>query len=68
MSLIFEGKDITDVLSDFQNKIDYSLNNTGFHERQDLEQDLKIKIMEKLMSLNLDTTIPGFWEFISSYM
>jgi hypothetical protein len=68
LNTIFEDKDIEDLLEDFQYKISYSLHNTSFHERQDLEQELKMKIIEKMMYLNLETSIPGFWEFLSYYI
>ncbi|QSX24144.1 helix-turn-helix domain-containing protein [Priestia megaterium] len=52
-----------EVLEMFEPKIKKSLLNTHFQEREDLEQEIKIKIYEKIDVLN-DMYVPGFFEFI----
>ncbi|MGX4723115.1 hypothetical protein CHCC14809_1410 [Bacillus licheniformis] len=43
------------------------LNNTSYQEREDLEQELKMKICEKAEML-LCQEVPGFWEFITELL
>jgi hypothetical protein len=54
-----------DLIGDFQPKINYNLQKVPFHERDDLEQEIKIKIIEKVSMLITDEQTPGFWEFLS---
>ncbi|MCC9022989.1 sigma-O factor regulator RsoA [Bacillus nakamurai] len=51
------------LISRFSLMIKKKLNNTSYQEREDLEQELKIKIFEKADML-LCQEVPGFWEFI----
>ncbi|MED4140176.1 helix-turn-helix domain-containing protein [Priestia megaterium] len=52
-----------EVLQMFEPKIKKSLLNTHFQEREDLEQEIKIKIYEKIDVLT-EMYVPGFFEFI----
>ncbi|MED0738997.1 helix-turn-helix domain-containing protein [Aneurinibacillus thermoaerophilus] len=47
----------------FKPKLKSSLYQTSLSEREDLEQELTIKVMETVCNYNLDDT-PGFFEFI----
>ncbi|MES5395736.1 sigma-O factor regulator RsoA [Bacillus amyloliquefaciens] len=51
------------LISRFSPMIKKKLSNTSYQEREDLEQELKIKIVEKADML-LCQEVPGFWEFI----
>lgn len=57
-------KEIEEILKRFNPQIKKVLKNTSYQEREDLEQEIKVKILEKLNSLNIEST-PGFWEFIN---
>ncbi len=56
-------KEIEDILKRFNPQIKKVLKNTSYQEREDLEQEIKVKILEKVNSLNIESP-PGFWEFI----
>lgn len=45
-----------------QPKIKKSLRNTRPQEREDLEQELKLKIIQSIRTIILDEP-PGFWDF-----
>lgn len=62
---IYDDKNWEDILIDFQGKIDYNLQKVPMHERDDLEQEIKLKIIEKINVLIEDNYVPGFWEFLS---
>ncbi|MCZ4248093.1 sigma-O factor regulator RsoA [Bacillus amyloliquefaciens] len=51
------------LISRFSPMIKKKLSSTSYQEREDLEQELKIKIVEKADML-LCQEVPGFWEFI----
>ncbi|MGR3208249.1 sigma-O factor regulator RsoA [Bacillus glycinifermentans] len=57
-------QDFEEWLEIFMPMIRNKLKNTSFQEREDLEQELKIKIHEKADML-LCQDAPGFWEFIA---
>lgn len=56
--------DIEDILSEFDTKIKLSLRNTDYQEREDLEQEIKLKIIEKLYTVQLRNP-PSFWSFFT---
>jgi len=56
---------IEKLIEAFSPKIKKSLRNTAWQEREDLEQEIKIKIFEKC-SLFKDAEVPGFIEFLSN--
>ncbi|GGJ77084.1 hypothetical protein [Virgibacillus salexigens] len=55
---------IYEVLDEFKWKIKRSLANTSYQEREDLEQEIKLKIIEKLYTVEFENP-PSFWSFIS---
>ncbi|MCY9110957.1 sigma-O factor regulator RsoA [Bacillus atrophaeus] len=61
------AEEIERLIAGFSPMIKKKLRNTSFQEREDLEQELKIKIFEKADML-LCQEVPGFWEFIVEYM
>lgn len=62
---IYDDKNWEELLMDFQPKINYNLLKVPVHERDDLEQEIKLKIIEKVNMLIEDENAPGFWEFLS---
>lgn len=52
-----------EIIEEFNLKIKKSLNATKLQDRDDLEQEIKIKIFEKLEILN-EINAPGFCEYI----
>lgn len=60
---LYDNKSWEDVINDFQRKINCNLQKVPFHERDDLEQEIKLKIIEKMNFLK-EIHAPGFWEFI----
>jgi len=65
---IYDGKNWEDVINDFQSKIDYHLYKVPVHERDDLEQEIKMKIVEKLNMLlddeSIEERLPSFWDYV----
>lgn len=57
-------RDFEEIIEQFSLKIKKSLVNTPYQEREDLEQEIKIKIYEKMDIIN-NITAPGFFEFIN---
>lgn len=62
---VYDNKNWEDILNDFQVKINYNLNKVPANDRDDLEQEIKLKIIEKVNNLLDKNNTPGFWEFIS---
>lgn len=56
--------EVIEIINNFQGKINKVLNNTHSNDRNDLEQEIKIKICEKVEPLLKENNTPGFWEFI----
>ncbi|PKJ52464.1 helix-turn-helix domain-containing protein [Bacillus sp. SN10] len=52
-----------EILKLFLPKIKKSLRNTPFQEREDLEQEIKLKIYEKIYVFD-GFSAPGFFDFI----
>lgn len=52
------------ILENFMPKIKQCLHNTDFQEREDLEQEIKLKIIEKLATVDFQDA-PSFWDFLS---
>ncbi|MEC1259590.1 sigma-O factor regulator RsoA [Bacillus swezeyi] len=61
------NEDIEKLLESFTPMIKNKLRNTSYQERDDLEQELKMKICEKADML-LCQDVPGFWEFITNLL
>ncbi len=57
--------DYTELITVFSPKIKKSLKNTDVQEQEDLEQEIKIKIYEKMMLLQ-QIQAPGFFEFLKN--
>ncbi|WP_224930844.1 sigma-O factor regulator RsoA [Bacillus safensis] len=55
------------LIETFTPMIKKKLQNTAYQEREDLEQELYIKLIEKVDRL-IHQGGPGFWEFIVEYM
>ncbi|OUB84302.1 MULTISPECIES: hypothetical protein [Bacillus cereus group] len=66
--LKFEDKNLSNynyegILQIFNLKIRKCLKNTPYQEREDLEQEIKVKIFEKISVIN-DLEVPGFFDFL----
>lgn len=53
---------VLSIIQKFSPKIKQSLYQTSQQEREDLEQDLILKMIEVIYRYSLEST-PGFWEF-----
>lgn len=51
------------IIEEFTPKIKKSLNNTPYQEQEDLEQEIKMKIYEKISVIE-QLSAPGFFEFM----
>ncbi|MCC2248969.1 hypothetical protein JUJ52_03225 [Virgibacillus sp. AGTR] len=56
--------DVSELIEDFNWKIKQSLNNTSYQDREDLEQEIKLKIIEKIYTVEFNDP-PTLWDFIS---
>lgn len=52
------------IIENFIPKIKHCLHNTDYQEREDLEQEIKLKIIEKLATVRFQDA-PSFWDFFS---
>ncbi|MCY7540066.1 sigma-O factor regulator RsoA [Bacillus pumilus] len=59
--------EMEELIETFTPMIKKKLQNTAYQEREDLEQELYIKLIEKVDRL-IYQEVPGFWEFIVEYM
>ncbi|MDR0126189.1 sigma-O factor regulator RsoA [Bacillus zhangzhouensis] len=59
--------EMEELIETFTPMIKNKLQNTAYQERDDLEQELYIKLIEKVDRLIYQEG-PGFWEFIVEYM
>lgn len=57
-----KNDEILSILNDFQPKIKMSLKNTSFQDREDLEQEINTKIIEKLKTVEFKES-PSLWSF-----
>ncbi|MCC2251461.1 helix-turn-helix domain-containing protein [Virgibacillus sp. AGTR] len=62
LSALEEGN-LLRIISFFEPSIRKNLRNTPYQERSDLEQEITIKILEKIEKLQL-LEVPTFFEFI----
>lgn len=58
-------KDIEFILDKVQPKISSSLYQTHPYYREDLEQELKEMIVQKVQEQPLDYEVPGFFEYLA---
>ncbi|WP_010095563.1 helix-turn-helix domain-containing protein [Ornithinibacillus scapharcae] len=56
-------EDVMYILEKFDPKIKRSLSSTTYQEREDLEQEIKIKIIEKLSTVKFKDS-PRFWDLL----
>jgi len=52
-----------EIIEDFKPKIKKCLRNTSFQEQEDLEQEIKLKIIEKMKEVNFKEP-PSIWSFL----
>jgi len=57
-------KSVEQILSSFKYKIKKNLVRVPQQDREDLEQEIKVKIIEKLNEIEFEET-KGFWEFVT---
>ncbi|MEA0564506.1 hypothetical protein [Lysinibacillus irui] len=50
------------IIENFTPKIKQCLHQTSYQEREDLEQEIKLKIIEKLATQEFNDTL-SFWDF-----
>lgn len=50
------------IIENFTPKIKQCLHQTSYQDREDLEQEIKLKIIEKLTMKEFENT-PSFWNF-----
>lgn len=57
------SEELINILEEFQPKIKKSLKNTNFQDREDLEQEINIKIIEKLTTVKFNAP-PSIWDLL----
>lgn len=58
-------EEIVEILEQFEGKIQKNLKQTAYQEREDLAQEIRLKIIEKLTTLDFSETL-SFWSFIEN--
>lgn len=58
-----KNEEIISIINDFQPKIKKSLRETSFQDREDLEQEINMKIIEKMNTVKFRES-PSFWSFL----
>ncbi|MED4271274.1 helix-turn-helix domain-containing protein [Geobacillus stearothermophilus] len=58
-------EEMVEILEKFEGKIQKILSQTIYKERDDLAQEIRLKIIEKLNTLEF-SDIPSFWSFIEN--
>lgn len=56
-------EDINNLIKKFEGRIQKSLYQTIYQEREDLAQEIRLKIVEKLNSVEFKET-PSFWSLV----
>jgi hypothetical protein len=64
MAYLENNEETLTIIENFIPKIKYCLHNTDYQEREDLEQEIKLKIIEKLATVKFQDA-PSFWDFFS---
>ncbi|MBD1221522.1 hypothetical protein [Virgibacillus halodenitrificans] len=59
-----EEKTCGEIINDFEPKIIKVLSKVSYNDQEDMKQEIKIKILEKVKMLD-DLGVPGFLEFIN---
>lgn len=62
----YDDKALLTVLTIFEPKVKYCLYQTHPHYREDLRQDLLIKLINTIKKYDVNS-VPGFWEFKKRY-
>jgi len=62
----YDDKALLIVLSFFEPKLKHSLYQTHLHYREDLRQDLLIKLINTIRNYDINS-VPGFWELKKRY-
>lgn len=57
------NREVEAILEQFNPKIKKCLQNTHFQEREDLEQEIKLKIIEKINCIKVNNP-PSFWTLL----
>lgn len=57
------SNDVVDILEKFKPKIKKSIKNTNYQDRDDLEQEISMKIIEKLDTINFNDC-PSLWKLL----
>lgn len=58
-----DSEEVINIIERFQPKIKKSLSNTNYQDREDLEQEIKVKIIEKLTNIKFNDC-PSIWELL----
>jgi len=58
-------EEIIQILQQFERSIQKNLKQTSYQERDDLAQEIRLKIIEKLISIDFNETL-SFWSFIEN--
>lgn len=56
--------EVMSILNKFKPKIKKCLRNTSYQYREDLEQEIKLKVIEKLDDVEFNNP-PSFWDFFN---
>lgn len=60
-----KSKKQLDFAMKFEKSIKRALYQTAFQEREDLEQELYLKILDKMSNMEFKEEIPNFWDIIN---
>ncbi|MED3778032.1 helix-turn-helix domain-containing protein [Geobacillus stearothermophilus] len=58
-------EEIEQILEQFERKIQKNLRQTAYQEREDLAQEIRLKIIEKLITIDFSETL-SFWSFFEN--
>ena len=67
MKRAFRQEELIEVMNHLEPKIKSALKNTHFQEREDLEQEIKLKMIESYHKVS-DLDAPNFEEFLLEYL
>lgn len=64
MKIPEHNEEVKQIIEQFKPKIKKSVQNTHFQEREDLEQEIKLKIIEKINDIEVNNP-PSFWRILN---